>query len=883
MRFYILITFLFVSLSQANGYDSLETALRLHQSSQFQKALPFLISLSKRYLVENDIANYTRCQVKIADIIRAYGGPRVALMILDKTERLLKVKVEKPSWILSEILLMKAECLFDIGSYEEYNRTINESVQNRKFLSSPDDIPTTEFMHRAKYYQNVPNRRDSVEFWAKESLRLAKSNRSKFIYVLPRIYTLLGFHVHLLNNNYYNNKIEFYKIINTSRAYYDSSMRLVKMAPLTDSIMLGRIYHNLGNSYNNEAGVTKKRETFDKAIRFYHQSIAIAEKFGSPSELAMKDWVLAVAYERLKIRDSSLLVFQNGMTKLMPEFTPKSLRDIPPVVKTFNDKLYATFPTQMFNQFHLKYKEQGKIDDLISAYHYGIYCIQFYQYLVSLTKSEQETMNGTYLYIDGTYQRLAEVTSILSSETGDKQYLEKAYPYLVSAKYAFLNKSNVDNTKKIKENLAYFATELDLVKKSISRNNPGLTIQHYLTDLVVDQNQPVVGKSQKKEHSIRLDDSVTIKRLQETIKGTNTAIIDFYSASSNFRVVTITENHIDITSYRSQKKIIPLVWGLRKQMVKLKPQEYAKLSYEIYNIFLDSALTHLPKSINKLIICPDEWLLQIPWEALVTDSVVNENTSYRNLPYLNRKYQTHIVLSLKQLLSEQQSFSQDFIGVTSDFKDSKRFSSLPFSSRLVKSKAKDYHAEVRNKMPPEINDLKIFHLAAHLRTDSLRPFLSTLFLSDSDSVLLGSATAHKSKIGLAILNACASSGLSSYAGEGTIGFARAFYAAGAQSVLMTLWSVDDKTTADILTNFYENMESGNSLDHSLQKAKLDFIEQAPTDDLANPFYWAGLQLSGKTDPLFEKSYNRSIVLSLVGISLVLGGIYFVRRKGRVIA
>jgi CHAT domain-containing protein/tetratricopeptide (TPR) repeat protein len=879
LKRYLLIALVFVGFNKSYGYDSLTTAIRFYQTSQFQKALPIFLSLSKKYEAVDDIEKFALCQLKLADIIRTYGGPHVGLLLLEKSEQLLKVRLEQPSDILCETLLMKAECLYDICDFDAYRKTINEGIRTRKDLKVPDNIPVKEFMHRALYFQSVPNRRDSVEYWIRESLKLAKANPSKFSYVLPRIYMQLGIHVHLLNNRYYDNRKEFYKIINTSRLYYDSALKLLRKSTLTDSIMLGRIYHNLGNSYNNETVVTQQRETLDKAISYYNRSIAIAEKFGSPSDLALKNWVFAVAYERLNIRDSTLLQFQAGMKRLMPEFSPKTIRDIPPIAKTLNDKLYFTFPPQMLNQFYLKYKEQGNVDDLISAYQYGIYCIQSYQYLLSQTSSDQATVHGFYLFIEGYHQRLTEITDRLVAITHDTKYLRMALPYLISAKYAFLNQQDFDSKSFAESEAKTLRSELEIITRNTGKSNSHSGIGEFLKKYKLPISVPE-EKTQRQAGNIEFD-SLIVERIQTRIRNQNTAIIDYYWSGSGLYIVCITENEVSLKKYLSTQGLNELksnIFLLRKNITGVTPKEFARHSYQIYSQVLDSVLQSLPKSIDHLIINPDSHLQLVPWDALVQDAT--SGLEFKNLKYLVNHYRIGIVLNLNHLFSKQQTFEQSFIGVASDFKNSKRFSELPFSTGLVKVIANNLDGKVSRSYPNELINTKIIHVATHVKADSLRPFQSVLYLSDGDSILLGDFEQRKTKAGLAILNACESGGLTYYRGEGTIGFGRTFYRMGAQSVLMTLWSVDDKATADILSEFYKQMESGKPLDISLSEAKRKFVGNAPTDELANPYYWAGLQLTGKTDPLFETSYYQTWSFTAGAVALIFTGLFFYRRNGK---
>ena len=65
--------------SYSFGYDSLKMALIFHQSAQYEKALPIFIELSNKFKGSDAIPNYALCQLKIADIVRNYGGVNTAI------------------------------------------------------------------------------------------------------------------------------------------------------------------------------------------------------------------------------------------------------------------------------------------------------------------------------------------------------------------------------------------------------------------------------------------------------------------------------------------------------------------------------------------------------------------------------------------------------------------------------------------------------------------------------------------------------------------------------------------------------------------------------------------------------------------------------------
>ena len=220
--------------------------------------------------------------------------------------------------------------------------------------------------------------------------------------------------------------------------------------------------------------------------------------------------------------------------------------------------------------------------------------------------------------------------------------------------------------------------------------------------------------------------------------------------------------------------------------------------------------------------------------------------------------------------------AKGFYGIAAEFNTSKRFSSIPFSNSLVKSKADQFNGVISNTLSMDSARVGIFHVASHVVTDSVKPYRSIMYFSDSDSISLSDFSKSKIQPKLAILNGCQTGNGTYYQSEGTISFARAFYRMGAESVLMTLWSVDDKSTADILDRFYAEMEAGNRLDVSLQKAKVDFIQNSASDELANPYYWAGLQLSGQANPLYKSYSSRVLITAIIASACLL--LYFIRLK-----
>jgi CHAT domain-containing protein len=91
---------------------------------------------------------------------------------------------------------------------------------------------------------------------------------------------------------------------------------------------------------------------------------------------------------------------------------------------------------------------------------------------------------------------------------------------------------------------------------------------------------------------------------------------------------------------------------------------------------------------------------------------------------------------------------------------------------------------------------------------------------------------------LVVLSACETGLGDNLVGQGVIGLQRAFMIAGAKSVIMSLWSVSDEKTQELMTLFYINLINNNmTKEDALHQAKLAMKKLYP-----EPYYWAGFIL-----------------------------------------
>jgi CHAT domain-containing protein len=97
-----------------------------------------------------------------------------------------------------------------------------------------------------------------------------------------------------------------------------------------------------------------------------------------------------------------------------------------------------------------------------------------------------------------------------------------------------------------------------------------------------------------------------------------------------------------------------------------------------------------------------------------------------------------------------------------------------------------------------------------------------------------------------VLSACETAAGDFRSGEGILGSQRAFRMAGASTVVMSLWPVDDKATRRFMQRLYTlRLSEGRDTAAAVQGAMLSILSKRRRKGLStDPFYWAGFVGSG---------------------------------------
>jgi CHAT domain-containing protein len=158
------------------------------------------------------------------------------------------------------------------------------------------------------------------------------------------------------------------------------------------------------------------------------------------------------------------------------------------------------------------------------------------------------------------------------------------------------------------------------------------------------------------------------------------------------------------------------------------------------------------------------------------------------------------------------------------------------------------------KLYEAIPDCLILHFATHgdFRLDN--PLFSGLALADGWLTTMDIFNL-RLKASLVTLSACQTGRSVMGGGDELLGLMRAFLSGGAASVALTLWAVEDRSTAQIMETFYRNLINGSSKGAALRHAQMQFIQgnhklpDVQPEYYAHPYFWAPFFLVGDAGPL----------------------------------
>lgn len=470
-------------------------------------------------------------------------------------------------------------------------------------------------------------------------------------------------------------------------------------------------------------------------------------------------------------------------------------------------------------------------------------------------------------------------------------------------KFSGIPEHLIKQERNIKKELAYYEKQLHEIQLT-GENTTIPIIEDSLFTYRKQLNQFVEQLEQKypKYHSLKYADSpLSLPQIQKKLSPQQTLIEYFVGDSILYSFVLTNEDIRHYTqpipkdfsdlSQQSNGKVKQFLNSINQPSANNKTNAtFVKKSHELYQLLLEKPLNDLAdKDIQQLLIIPDNVLGYIPFDVLLYDSIDYTNL-HAQKPYLLQKYSIGYAFSAALFSKETTSpspttsfggfapiYEKEEIKVLKQLqKDSTNLENILVSNtrgdigdlewaRITVNQLASLmngdkwleHAASEKNFKMEAPNYDILHLAMHGYLDSHNPLYSKLvFTLTADTLeednFLTAAEIYNLQLNadLAVLSACQTGEGEFKKGEGIMSLARAFAYAGCPSMVMSLWSVPDKETGELMVYFYEELKAGETKDVALRKAKLRYLEAHQADKIgSHPYHWAAFVPIGDMDAM----------------------------------
>jgi CHAT domain-containing protein/TolA-binding protein len=459
------------------------------------------------------------------------------------------------------------------------------------------------------------------------------------------------------------------------------------------------------------------------------------------------------------------------------------------------------------------------------------------------------------------------------------------------------------------------------VPDSVLKKERKLTQQLLNDKNDLQEMQDIVGLERQYETLIQLirekypeyyalkysDKAYTIKEVQNRLFVEDISLL-IYSMTEEYVYALLIEKETAELFRMPKGNLAADIQNLNKALVQRNNKVFDSLAARLYENVFEPVQASIQQ--NELIIVPDEELFFLNFEILPDKVTSTPGTGKMLIHTFTISYflSTTVAMQFRDLdeikpgtlLTFAPGFSdrqkQDYQRSVSDSSrlDKKflRYIQQPFAVQTAKNIAGIFSGASfieeeadETTFKKESANYGIIHLGTHAETNQNSPLMSYLVLSKNmknDSLDDGYLHAYEIyqmplQAELAVLTACETGVGKQQNSEGVISLAHSFSYAGCPSIVMSLWSIDEKTSAGIISDFYHYLGEGMHKNKALRQAKLDYLANAPKE-LQLPYYWAGLVLLGDHNPvMIEKEFNW-FGLTFVSIVLIIFLGFFFRKK-----
>lgn len=529
-------------------------------------------------------------------------------------------------------------------------------------------------------------------------------------------------------------------------------------------------------------------------------------------------------------------------------------------------------------------------DDWIKVLQY--YDLSFY--VSDLINHDITSQQAKILHISSSKKRTEACLDILyeqSKKSNNKSVFRRALNYVENNK-AIVLKENIRKRSLTKSNpqdsILSKIKSLErqqqslinrLIRLQLNNQKPSDSILNELNkvNLAYNQTQELIDKDLKQTPI----DQVSIQEIQKKLMHDKAEMKLYFFGQESVYFFKITQQNIHFNKIENADDMRHLIkeylyYFEDASHINNQISNYKGVAFQLYkSLGLDQ------DEAKNLIIIPDGLLTFIPFDALLTEE--SKGKQYQEMPFLIKKktinYQTAISFYLNEKVSTKLKKS---LGVFPVFEntnyelsyskdEAKSFKKLENSEILYQSKA------TKSEFLEKASHYNILHLSTHAQGGNFSVPASLAFYDEE--LLLPELYTLDLNPELVVLSAC-ETGIGKIQGsEGAMSLARGFQYAGAKNILFSLWQVNDKSTTELMSSFYDHFEKHNSKSFALHQSKLEYLQNPNIrNHKKSPYYWAGFVYYGELEIPSEPKTSYLVWCILLLIGIIIFSFYLINNR-----
>jgi len=770
-------------------------------------------------------------------------------------------------YIVSEIYLNLGLLYSTLGQYqlsiEYYNKGINDNLSSESVV---------------KAYRNLANSYFGLEEYSKAedyyklSLNEAKKHFGEDHYITGDSYAGYGEFCNSLGRN------------QEAEKYLISALNILTKYFGVENRSVSDVLASLGNLYRSEKKYANALDSYQQALISYIDNFNDKSKYSNPS---------------IENIDLDINIFQtlNQKASTFLEVYSENTHELIDLESSLETTLLAI---KLFESIMSSYKDE-KTKIIINDLNYEIYN----QAVVIAKELYERTMDIEYF-------RLA----FEFSEKGKSAVLLSSLRELEAKEVGSIPGSVREIELKLNRELSVYKNYVyDESQKSEPDSNKISGWKNIIFEKTITYDSLIASIENNYPDYFNLkykNEVITLNQIQDQLDS-DRAFIEYKMTDSLLLVFFVSKDTTILSSRILEKdfkdKVINYVSVLNKFPDVSKKREglndFMNQSQYLYDILLDE---YFPlKDYSSLIIVPDDVLGYLSFETLINCSDTVRKSKYKDFNYLIQShsiaYSYSGTLLFQHLLKKKHrktnylAMAPHYSNIENTAGDSyaglrdieKYLIPLQYTMEEVKNIGDVFKGKsLLEREATEANfkkyasDYRILHFAMHALINDEDPLASKLiFTLNNDTLEDGFLNTYEIynlnlNADLAVLSACKTGVGKLSKGEGIMSLARGFLYAGVPGIVMTLWEVEDISSANIMADFYRNLKEGQSKDIALRNSKLTYLNSA--DQLqSHPYFWAAYVQIGDNSPVISSNLPKYLLFGVI-VFLLLGTFFFYRIK-----